>query len=409
MAPTANRANNLTDPQRRKPAAESAQDSKKPVEILENPPSYVGAWSPPEFTVKELWDAIPSHCFKRDMLRSFSFVAWDVSWAVILFYAATHIDGTAKLNAWLPYALWPLYWVVQGAVCTGIWVLAHECGHRGFSDYAWVDNTVGFVLHTSLLVPFFSWKYTHAKHHKANAHMDKDQVFVPSTRSDYKLPPLKKGDENDHDLKHVIQDSPIYLLLGILRMVLIGWPAYLLINSSGQRYGTWTSHFRPSSQIFEKRHYWFVVLSEIGVIAMLGFLTYLGNVYGIVNLAKYYIVPYLVVNFWLVTITYLQHTDIRMPHYRDAAFNFVRGSLSTVDRDYGILNTVFHHIADTHVAHHLFSQMPHYHAEEATRALKKVLGDYYVYDDTNVFVSLYRSYQNCRFVEDKGDIVWYKH
>lgn len=29
---------------------------------------------------------------------------------------------------------------------------------------------------------------------------------------------------------------------------------------------------------------------------------------------------------------------------------------------------------DTHVAHHLFSYMPHYHAEEATEAIKKVRG-----------------------------------
>jgi len=35
---------------------------------------------------------------------------------------------------------------------------------------------------------------------------------------------------------------------------------------------------------------------------------------------------------------------------------------------YGILDYFFHHIADTHVAHHLFSQMPHYHAEVRAHA-----------------------------------------
>lgn len=30
---------------------------------------------------------------------------------------------------------------------------------------------------------------------------------------------------------------------------------------------------------------------------------------------------------------------------------------------YGILDVFFHRIADTHVAHHLFSQIPHYHAQ----------------------------------------------
>ena len=29
-------------------------------------------------------------------------------------------------------------------------------------------------------------------------------------------------------------------------------------------------------------------------------------------------------------------------------------------------------------------QMPHYHAEEATRAIKPILGDYYMWDDREV-------------------------
>lgn len=36
--------------------------------------------------------------------------------------------------------------------------------------------------------------------------------------------------------------------------------------------------------------------------------------------------------------------------------DWLRGALSTVDRSYGILDYFHHHIADTHVAHHLFSQ-----------------------------------------------------
>jgi fatty acid desaturase len=37
-------------------------------------------------------------------------------------------------------------------------------------------------------------------------------------------------------------------------------------------------------------------------------------------------------------------------------------------RSYGFLDILFHHIADTHVAHHLFSQMPHYHAQVRERS-----------------------------------------
>jgi fatty acid desaturase len=53
-----------------------------------------------------------------------------------------------------------------------------------------------------------------------------------------------------------------------------------------------------------------------------------------------------------------------LPHYSDDEWDWLRGALATVDRSYGrLLNTLHHHIADTHVAHHLFSTMPHYHAQ----------------------------------------------
>lgn len=71
-------------------------------------------------------------------------------------------------------------------------------------------------------------------------------------------------------------------------------------------------------------------------------------------------------------ITFLQHTHPSLPHYGEGEWDWLRGALATVDRSYGFLDVLFHHIADTHVAHHLFSYMPHYHAQEATEAIKKV-------------------------------------
>ena len=77
------------------------------------------------------------------------------------------------------------------------------------------------------------------------------------------------------------------------------------------------------------------------------------------------------VNHWLVLITFLQHTDPILPHYRAPEFNFARGALSTFDRellgDCGRLMAWFgatatHGISETHVAHHLCSKIPHYHA-----------------------------------------------
>jgi omega-6 fatty acid desaturase (delta-12 desaturase) len=58
-----------------------------------------------------------------------------------------------------------------GLTWTGIWVLAHECGHGGFVAQEWLNDTVGFIFHTVLYVPYFSWKFSHAKHHHYTNHM----------------------------------------------------------------------------------------------------------------------------------------------------------------------------------------------------------------------------------------------
>ena len=112
-----------------------------------------------------------------------------------------------------------------------------------------------------------------------------------------------------------------------------------------------------------------------------------------------YGVPLLIVNGFLVLITWLQHTHPALPHYDSSEWDWLRGALSTMDRDYGILNRVFHNITDTHVAHHLFSTMPHYHAMEATNAIRPILGEYYQSDGTPLLKAIWREANECIYVE----------
>ena len=46
---------------------------------------------------------------------------------------------------------------MQGAVGTGLWIIAHECGHQAFSKWQTMNDAVGLVVHSALLVPYFSW------------------------------------------------------------------------------------------------------------------------------------------------------------------------------------------------------------------------------------------------------------
>jgi omega-6 fatty acid desaturase / acyl-lipid omega-6 desaturase (Delta-12 desaturase) len=46
--------------------------------------------------------------------------------------------------------------------------------------------------------------------------------------------------------------------------------------------------------------------------------------------------------------------------------------------------------------------MPHYHAMEATKCLKKELGDLYLYDDTIFYKALWREMKECKVVEGEN-------
>jgi len=345
----------------------------------------------PPFTIKELRDAIPSHCFERSFIKSFSYLLTDLVIISIIYFFASFIDYTPF---WAQIILWPLFWFVQGSVMTGVWVVGHECGHQSFSDSQLVNNSFGFVLHSLLLVPYHAWRITHSQHHKSNCNIDRDTVFVPTVR------------EKANDF---FNDIPILNFFQLLMMWIVGWPGYLLFNVASQEYSRRANHFEPGSPLFKDRDRHLIVWSDVGLLAVIALFVWISRTFGFVFWVKYYFMPYLIVNFWLVTITYLQHSDPKIPHYRGEEWNFIRGALATMDRDYGIFNYLHHHIGDSHVAHHLFSTMPHYHAIEATPYLKKFLGKYYLEEKENFMQSLWKNWNSCHWVESTGNIVFFKN
>lgn len=52
------------------------------------------------------------------------------------------------------FALWALYGFSTGLFATGLWVIAHECGHQAFSESKFINNSVGWVLHSAYVFFF---------------------------------------------------------------------------------------------------------------------------------------------------------------------------------------------------------------------------------------------------------------
>lgn len=162
---------------------------------------------PPTFTLKTIRDAIPSHCFKRNLYISLTHLVSDLATVALLAYAATWISSPSA-PVWSPYILWPMYWYAQGAVLTGVWVLAHECGHQSFSESELANNIVGTICHSLLLVPYHAWRITHGKHHNNTGSCENDEVFAPSTRSDW--------------AKEMLRETPFAQGLGVVIMLTVG-------------------------------------------------------------------------------------------------------------------------------------------------------------------------------------------
>ncbi|AOA64742.1 omega-6 fatty acid desaturase [Komagataella phaffii CBS 7435] len=360
----------------------------------------------PDFTIKQILDAIPKHCYERRLTTSFYYVFRDIFLIGCTMFMGSFIPMIE--NVFLRGAAYAALVFLLSVEYTGLWVLAHECGHQAFSDYGWVNDTVGWILHSYLLVPYFSWKYSHGKHHKATGHLTRDMVFVPATKEKF----LEK--RNASKLGELGEDAPIFTLYQLVAQQLGGWILYLFTNVTGQPYPNtpkWMqNHFVPSSPIFEKKDYWFIILSDLGILAQLMVLYVWRQQMGNWNLFIYWFLPYVLTNHWLVFITFLQHSDPTMPHYEAEQWTFARGAAATIDREFGFIGPFFFHdIIETHVLHHYVSRIPFYNAREASEGIKKVMGEHYRYSGENMWVSLWKSGRSCQFVDGENGVKMYRN
>ncbi|KAI3526255.1 hypothetical protein L1887_05501 [Cichorium endivia] len=342
--------------------------------------------APPPFKVADIRAAIPSHCWVKNPWRSLSYVLRDI----LVIASLVAIAVIFKTSSWV----WPIYWAAQGTMFWAIFVLGHDCGHGSFSDNPNLNSVVGHILHSSILVPYHGWRISHRTHHQNHGHVENDESWVPLTEKTYKT-----------------LDAPTKLLRFKVPFPLFAYPLYLWQRSPGKS----GSHFNPYSDMFtpNERHY--IVTSTLCWTLMVVNLVFLSIVIGPTLLFNLYGIPYLIFVMWLDFVTYLHHHghEKKLPWYRGKEWSYLRGGLTTVDRDYGIFNNI-HHDIGTHVIHHLFPQIPHYHLIEATMAAKSVLGEYYREPKKSGWIpvhlidNLVRSIKQDHYVSDAGDVVYYQ-
>ena len=274
--------------------------------------TYGNPFEVPDYAIGDIHKAIPKHCFERSAATGLYYVARDIVSLAVTFYLFNRFLTPENVPSTpLRAGLWFVYTVIQGLFATGLWVLAHECGHQSFSESKILNDTVGFICHSSLLVPYFSWKISHGKHHKATGHMERDMVFVPSTKEEY----CSRRGYMLHQLNELTEETPIATAYHLITQQLFGWPMYLITNVTGhnkhevQREGRGigkhngfsggVNHFDPASPLYEAKDAKLILLSDLGLLITGSVLFWVGKNYGWANVLVWYFAPYLWVNHWL--------------------------------------------------------------------------------------------------------------
>lgn len=196
--------------------------------------------------------------------------------------------------------LWMAYTYLQGLMFTGLWILAQECGHGALYRSTLTNELLGFVLHSALLMPYWSWKYTHSRHHRYANHLEKDTAFVP-TRSE-PLSLVEKIRHESGDSVGQVEDAPFFVLLALLVHLLVGLPAYLLTYATGPRIDcekSFPSDFNLWSRPFVESQRGRIFLSTGGVAGMLCCLLLCAGRHGFAKVALLHGIPYLWMNHWI--------------------------------------------------------------------------------------------------------------
>lgn len=245
-----------------------------------------------QLTLDEVSKAIPEKCFEKNALTSLYYMIRDYFFLGILYFLYPH------MNHFLLKFLW---WNATGFIVWCIFVIGHDCGHGSFSEYWFLNEICGQICHTvsfqifyvkSILVPYHGWRISHRNHHMNHNNIHKDKTFVPLSKEEI---------ENLPTFKRYIRFSYFLLMM---------FPIYLTMtfdSTEGNHFNSWNKRlFKTTPEFYQG------LSSLICNVAWLSFLFY--N-FPILTLIDAYFIPVVIFGAWLVLVTFLHHTDDKVPLY----------------------------------------------------------------------------------------------
>lgn len=166
-----------------------------------------------------------------------------------------------------------------------------------------------------------------------------------------------------------LEDAPFFVSSKLILLQVIGWPMHIgFAVSSGKtscdyRHAeseTWMpnwlrkSHYNPIGSNFRANETFLILLSDLGIATTLILLYKFAHAHSFGLTFLLFVQPWMWLNHWVIAVTFLQHTHPDVPKYEAEAWTFTKGTLATIDRDFGFVGTFFfHNVLPYHVVHHV--------------------------------------------------------
>jgi acyl-lipid omega-6 desaturase (Delta-12 desaturase) len=292
-----------------------------------------------ELRLKDIIRSIPKEYFLKDARKA---------WTKVVVNTALVALGYWSL-AVAPIYLLPLCWIFTGTALTGFFVIAHDCGHRSFSNRRWVNDLVGHIALLPILYPFHSWRHLHDKHHKHTNKMDVDNAWQPLRPELYdELPTIER-------VVYRAMRERLWFIGSIFHWALI--------------------HFKRSNYRNEQQWKDAQFSNAVVIIAGAIGLPLLVAMTGVTGLINFWLMPWMVYHFWMSTFTIVHHTLPNIPFQEPENWNEAESQLfGTVHCDYPRWVEFMCHDINVHIPHHISTAIPSYNLRKVHRHFQGIWG-----------------------------------
>ncbi|MEL7008994.1 MAG: fatty acid desaturase [Cyanobacteria bacterium J06588_4] len=275
-----------------------------------------------------------------------------------------------------PWYLLPVAWIFLGTSLQGFFVIAHDCGHRSFSNRIWVNDLVGHAMTLLIIYPYHAWRLLHNHHHRHTNKLDVDNAWSPFTPETY--------------------DNASPVLRWLYRRMRGWFWGFGSIAHWAKLHFTWSNF--EGKQREQVRFSVLLVVIGGGLIYGTLFVTT-----GFAGLFKFWLMPWLVYHFWMSTFTMFHHTMPEIPFKPEGEWNEARAQLSgTVNCKYPWWVEFLCHDINVHIPHHLTTAIPWYNLRLAHASLAENWGEYLYPDCTFNWDLIQKVTKDCHLYEGKN-------